>query len=100
MNTKHINLLNKLLYRSMYRGCRESEIIFANFANNFLDKLNIAQLSEYEEILSVPDATLLDWIMFNKPIQDEYQNNSVLKMIILFAKNETQAQHLSSLLET
>ncbi|MDX1916811.1 MAG: succinate dehydrogenase assembly factor 2 [Rickettsiaceae bacterium] len=74
--------IKKLTYLSQYRGCKESEIIFSNFAQKYLTNLDEASLKDYEKILQIPDARLLDWFLFKKETPEDIKNNLVYDKII------------------
>jgi antitoxin CptB len=59
--------LKRLRHRSRYRGCRESDLIFAAFAERHLDGLGPWQLDRYEALLDESDADLLAWITGARP---------------------------------
>ncbi|MDX1923710.1 MAG: succinate dehydrogenase assembly factor 2 [Rickettsiaceae bacterium] len=71
----------RLLYLCKYRGCKESEIIFGRFVQNYFDALNDAQKNDFEKILQYPDARILDWFMFKKDIPEEIKANLVYEHI-------------------
>ncbi|NDB82588.1 MAG: succinate dehydrogenase assembly factor 2 [Alphaproteobacteria bacterium] len=81
MSKDHLIYVKKLLYLSRYRGCKESEIIFSNFAELHLTELNEASLCDYEKILEYPDSILMDWFLFNKTAPQEIVNNLVYQKI-------------------
>lgn len=74
--------VRKLEYLSKYRGCKESEIIFTKFAENYLPKLTIEELKDYELILEETDAVLLDWFMYKKDTPAKIRNNKVYDLIL------------------
>lgn len=76
------NNLKKLLYLSMYRGCKESEIIFTKFAKKYLQNLNSSEQKAYEELLNYPDAILMDWLMYKKNIPSEISQNIIYKLLL------------------
>lgn len=57
----------RLRHRSLYRGCRESDLIFAAFAERHLNGLGPQQLDRYEALLDESDADLLAWIVGARP---------------------------------
>jgi len=52
----------RLAYRSLYRGVRESDIIFRRFRERHLDGLDEADLDRYEALLDESDQDILSWI--------------------------------------
>lgn len=67
---------------SRYRGCKESEIIFENFAQKHLQNLNQREQKDYEALLNYPDAKLMDWLMYKQEIPDEIKQNSVYGLVV------------------
>ncbi len=52
----------RLIFRSWHRGTREMDIIMGSFADNHIAKFSEQQLDTYNEILSVPDPDIYNWI--------------------------------------
>ncbi len=55
-------LIKKLLYKSNYRGCKETDLILGNFAHKYIDSLNDNELLEFEIILNQMDPDIIDWL--------------------------------------
>lgn len=70
----------KLIYRSEHRGCKETDIIFGQFASEMLDSLDESQLKEYEQLLDVPDVDFYNWITGIQQLPANF-NNSVFSLI-------------------
>ena len=70
----------KLKFRSDHRGCKETDIIFGQFAQEMLDLLNEEQLREYEQLLDIPDVDFYNWITETKDLPDNF-NNSVFNLV-------------------
>ena len=51
------------LFRAQRRGFKELDLIFGAFAEAHLESLNEADLARFEELLSVPDWQMMDWIV-------------------------------------
>ncbi|MDX2049883.1 MAG: succinate dehydrogenase assembly factor 2 [Rickettsiaceae bacterium] len=82
MNQNHQEKLKKIAYQSLYRGCKETEIIFSNFVKKYLKTLDNEELKWYENFLSFSDAKILDWILYQKNIPKEISNCEVFKKIM------------------
>ena len=54
--------LKRLQYRSLHRGCKETDLVLGNFAETGLSRLEPAQLSLYEQLLNEDDADIWDWL--------------------------------------
>lgn len=66
--------VKRLVYRSIHRGCKETDLIFAQFANNTLTSLDSQQLDIYEELLEEFDADIWLWIVGKAEIpRPEYE---------------------------
>lgn len=58
-------LIKMLLYKSNYRGCKETDLILGRFAKKYIDEFSDEELIEFEKILSLPDTMIWD-ILNNK----------------------------------
>jgi antitoxin CptB len=52
----------KLLFRAWHRGLREVDLILGRFADGNIEQLTEAELSEFENLMNVPDGELLAWL--------------------------------------
>ncbi|WP_421998735.1 succinate dehydrogenase assembly factor 2 [Reyranella sp.] len=52
----------RLLYRSVYRGNKENDILLGQFARAHIADFDAAQLDQYERLLARGDNELFDWI--------------------------------------
>ena len=55
--------LNKMLYRSLHRGCKETDILLGDFAIKLLNSLNEEELKVYEQLLEENDWDIYNWIL-------------------------------------
>jgi antitoxin CptB len=65
----------RLLHRSRYRGVKESDLLFGQFAANWLGLLDDAQLDRYEALLDAPDQDLLAWVYGRAPVPIHHDND-------------------------
>jgi antitoxin CptB len=65
----------RLLHRSRYRGVKESDLLFGQFAANWLALLDDAQLDRYEALLDAPDQDLLAWVYGRAPVPAQHDND-------------------------
>lgn len=70
----------RLKFRSGHRGIKEADILLGYFADNYLDKLTLAQLDHYERLLREPDPAIVAWITGDRPVPD-YLENDVMDML-------------------
>ena len=52
----------KILFRAWHRGLREVDLILGRFADSHIEELDEAALSEFEQLMNVPDGELLTWL--------------------------------------
>ena len=52
----------KLLFRSWHRGMREMDLIMGRFADATVGQLTQEELTEFEQLMEVPDRELLAWV--------------------------------------
>lgn len=64
--------LKRLIFRSVHRGCKETDLVFGQFASQTLPSLPPAQLDIYERLLDEDDADIWQWLIGNQPCAPEY----------------------------
>ena len=65
----------RLVHRSRYRGVKESDLLFGQFAVRHLPSLDDAQLDRYEALLDEPDQDVLAWIYDRLPVPERHDND-------------------------
>lgn len=65
----------RLAYRSLYRGVRESDILFRRFLDNHMDDLDAADLDRFEAILAESDQDILSWISGRVPVPQRHDHS-------------------------
>jgi antitoxin CptB len=64
----------RLVHRSRYRGVKESDLLFGQFAARHLDELDDAGLDRYEALLDEPDQDVLAWVYGRVAVPDRHRN--------------------------
>tara|TARA_B100000427_G_C15005320_1_gene375822 strand:- start:48 stop:302 length:255 start_codon:yes stop_codon:yes gene_type:complete len=64
MNKSEI-LKKKLIYRSLYRGTKEMDILLSSFVKTHIDKFSYEELKDLDEFLDLEDEVIYNF----------YQNN-------------------------
>ena len=64
----------RLVHRSRYRGVKESDLLFGQFAARHLDELDNAGLDRYEALLDEPDQDVLAWVYGRAAVPDRHRN--------------------------
>ena len=80
----------RLKYRSFYTGTKETDLILGNFAEKYIDTLNVEQLEEYEELLKIEDPRLYKWIT-GMEVPPEGCQTAILELI----KDFNLVEHLN-----
>ncbi|MBY0320989.1 MAG: succinate dehydrogenase assembly factor 2 [Reyranella sp.] len=52
----------RLLYRSVYRGNKENDILLGQFARAHIAEFGSAELDQYEQLLAASDNEIFDWV--------------------------------------
>tara|TARA_B100001939_G_scaffold119428_1_gene103626 strand:- start:1205 stop:1459 length:255 start_codon:yes stop_codon:yes gene_type:complete len=83
MNSNKQNLINKIRYRSQYRGTKEMDIFVNEFVNSIIDKLDIEQLKDLDDLVNLDDEKLIN-LANQTNIKEE---NKVVYELKLFKKD-------------
>jgi antitoxin CptB len=73
----------RLLYRSVYRGNKENDILLGQFARAHIAEFDAAELDQYERILSAGDNDIYDWVSGKVAVPAE-QDTPVLRRLLAF----------------
>lgn len=71
----------RLLYRSVYRGNKENDILLGQFARAHIADFNSAELDQYERLLQVGDNEIYDWVSGKVPVPPESDTPVVRKLL-------------------
>ncbi len=74
------NLINKIIYRSQYRGTKEMDIFVSGFVKSIIDSLSIDDLIDLDTLVNMNDEDIIK-ISKKKMI---FKNNKILKLLIDF----------------
>jgi antitoxin CptB len=74
----------RLLFRSLHRGTKETDLMLGSFAEHHLAAMDDGQLDRFEHLLEAPDGDLFDWITGRLPAPAPY-NDDVMDLLIAFA---------------
>ena len=65
----------RLVHRSRYRGVKESDLLFGQFAARHLGELDDVQLDRYEALLDEPDQDVLAWVYGRSPLPARHDHD-------------------------
>ena len=80
MNSNKQNLINKIIYRSQYRGTKEMDIFVSNYVKSIIDSLSFDDLVDLDELVNMNDEDIIK-ISKNELF---FKNNIILKLLIDF----------------
>ena len=80
MNLNKQNLINKIIYRSQYRGTKEMDIFVSGFVKSIIDTLSFDDLVDLDKLVNMNDE---DFIKISKN-EMIFKNNKILKLLIDF----------------
>ena len=80
MNSNKQNLINKVIYRSQYRGTKEMDIFVSSFVKSIIDSLSFDDLVDLDILVNMNDE---DIIKISKN-EMTFKNNKILKLLIDF----------------
>tara|TARA_B100001250_G_C19271361_1_gene559261 strand:+ start:340 stop:588 length:249 start_codon:yes stop_codon:yes gene_type:complete len=53
-------LKNKIIYRALYRGSKEMDILMTNFVKSVINDLNLTELNELDSLINLDDESLIN----------------------------------------
>ena len=65
----------RILFRSLRRGTKESDLVIGGFARSALKDLDGAQLDALEALLDRPDPEVLGWVIGLRPAPPEFDTD-------------------------
>ena len=80
MNSNKQNLINKIIYRSQYRGTKEMDIFVSRFVKSTIDSLSYDDLKDLDLLINMNDEDIIK-ISKNKL---SFKNSRILKLLIDF----------------
>ena len=80
MNPNKQNLINKIIYRSQYRGTKEMDIFVSSFVKSIIDSLSIDDLKDLDLLVNMNDEDI------SKISKNEmsFENNKLSRLLIDF----------------
>ena len=80
MNSNKQNLINKIIYRSQYRGTKEMDIFVSSFVKSIIDSLSFDDLIDLDILVNMNDEDIIK--ISRKELI--FKNNKILKLLIDF----------------
>ena len=86
MNLNKENLINKIIYRSKYRGTKEMDLFVSSFVKSVINTLEINELNDLNYIINLSDEDIIK-ISNKKNIKSKIKKGKVLDLLVNFNKN-------------
>ena len=83
MNSIKQNLINKIIYRSQYRGTKEMDIFVNSFVNKIINDLYFNELEQLNKLINLNDEEIIE--ISNGKINTEIDQN-IIDLLIDFKK--------------
>ena len=83
MNLNKQNLINKIKYRSQYRGTKEMDVFVNSFVNKIINDLYFDELMQLNKLINLSDEEIFD--ISNGKINNEIDQN-IIDLLIDFKK--------------
>ena len=80
MNSNKQNLINKIIYRSRYRGTKEMDIFVSGFVKSIINSLSFDDLVDLDKLVNMNDEDIIK-ISRKEMI---FKNNKIFKLLIDF----------------
>src|SRR5690349_8578241 len=71
----------RLLYRSIYRGNKENDILLGQFARAHIAEFSAAELDQYERLLATGDNDIFDWVTGKVAVPPDMDTMVVRKLL-------------------
>ena len=71
----------RLLYRSLYRGNKENDILLGQFARAHIAEFTAAELDQYERLLATGDNDIFDWVTGKVAVPADRDSGVVRKLL-------------------
>ena len=77
-------LVKQLLYRSIHRGCKETDFLIGEFAKEKIYSFNAEELKIFADFIVEDDLLIYDWILAKYEMPEKY--DAIVKNIREFHK--------------
>ena len=79
MNLNKQNLINKIKYRSQYRGTKEMDIYVSDFVDNIINDLDYNELEHLNKLINLNDEQIIEISKgnFNLDINEKIINSLI-----------------------
>jgi succinate dehydrogenase flavin-adding protein (antitoxin of CptAB toxin-antitoxin module) len=72
----------KLLYRSMHRGCKETDLLLGRFAEKYIHDMTFDELKEWDLILNQSDSDIVSWLLKQTEVPKALQSDIMRRLLL------------------
>lgn len=76
--TSRAEIKKEIIYRSVHRGCKETDHLIGGFALSKIDELSDENLSIMKDFILEDDMLIYDWIMGREKCAEKYKGIIVM----------------------
>jgi antitoxin CptB len=84
------NRKKKIIYRSWYRGCKETDRILGHYVKQNIERFDESQLDDLEEILALQDVDIYNWLSGKQKTPANVMENPIFKELMEFRFEDVQ----------
>ena len=79
MNSNKQNLINKIKYRSLYRGTKEMDLYVSSFVDSVISDLGFNELENLNALVNLNDEQIID---ISNGINNHNIDNNIVNLLI------------------
>ena len=79
MNSNKQNLINKIKYRSLYRGTKEMDLYVSSFVNSIISDLSLKELENLNALVNLNDEQIID---ISNGINNHNIDNKIVNLLV------------------
>ena len=66
------NEINKVLYQSWHRGCKETDLILGDYATTSISNFSQDKFEQYKKLILESDWDIYNWVIEKEEIPSQY----------------------------
>lgn len=77
----------RVIFRSKYRGCKETDLIFGKFTDHHLSQMDKDEIDMYESFLEENDSDIYNWLCGREALPLRLENSLTKKLMNFYQNN-------------
>ena len=83
MNLNKQNLINKIIYRSLYRGSKEMDLFVSSFVKSIIYDLDLSDLQNLNNLINLNDEDIIK-ISNNQFNKNNFKMSRIIDLLLRF----------------